>query len=241
MRQSALGILVLLTLTFTSFANASEHQQQLTQEQEVFASAIQALTPGEIDQILLEVQDFQLRNPGVSEENLDRLVVTLVKQQVKKPIQRMDDESYTSIPRAFLELNSVEKYLCVTSPLKCAKMYSCSTKALSTAPTYFKDGCTDGRCDAFRHAYWNALMVRRIDYNFARDFAAAHEYGDPRSRPQDLDRQMDSYNNSWGQSIGQSYTTSKYTDSQVEGVVKSYVTGGKLVIIKNGKIVKSNQ
>jgi hypothetical protein len=234
---------LMLAILFIGFPGLAQEQQPVSMERQTFGQAIQALTFEEVDQILLEVQSYQTQNPGASEDELDKLVMKLVIQQVRKPARPAYEgrnKSGYPLPEKVGALSTLEWSICVRSPLKCTKMYSCANKAKSTAPGYFSDGCTNGRCDAFRHTYWNALMVRRIDYSFAREFAAAHEAG-IQSNIGTLPFQMDVFNNAWGQGIGKDYPASKYSETDVEGKVKSAVLTGKLVIIKNNRIVKSNQ
>lgn len=53
--------------------------------------------------------------------------------------------------------------------------------------------------DAFRHAYWNAIMVRVVGAIFAEKFATAHEADSTGN-----DKVMDLWNNELGRNIGQS-------------------------------------
>ncbi|NOU81574.1 hypothetical protein GC101_22180 [Paenibacillus sp. LMG 31459] len=66
---------------------------------------------------------------------------------------------------------------------------------------------SNGNGDAFRHAYWGALMVADPDvgYNWAGRWGTAHEEGEP-NNPADQ-KLMDLYNNFAGRSIGLLYTT----------------------------------
>lgn len=56
----------------------------------------------------------------------------------------------------------------------------------------------DDQNDAFRHAYWNALMVKEYGAEWAEDYATAHEQlpGNPGPR-----EAMDLYNNEVGRNI----------------------------------------
>jgi hypothetical protein len=73
----------------------------------------------------------------------------------------------------------------------------------------------DGKADAVRHAYWNALMTKRISYTFAEGLATAHEnsLGDQRAL-------MDLHNNKVGRDIAKSYP--KATDAQLREILMAH-------------------
>jgi hypothetical protein len=56
----------------------------------------------------------------------------------------------------------------------------------------------DGKADAFRHAYWNALMARRVSPAFAELFASAHEVGSSNTPAASA---MDLHNNAFGRAF----------------------------------------
>lgn len=110
-------------------------------------------------------------------------------------------------------------------PIDTATAKTDADKALSAAQNSGFSGAVDGKQDAFRHAYWNVLMTRDIGAGQAKKIADNHEQHNP-SHP--LANQMDLYNNSIGRS---SYTGTVTTDSGLETVIKSKVTGGSLQYI----------
>ncbi|MEK4850309.1 DNA/RNA non-specific endonuclease [Paenibacillus sp. FSL H7-0756] len=69
-----------------------------------------------------------------------------------------------------------------------------------------KNELTDGNGDAFRHAFWGALMVVETNYNWAGRWGTAHELGEP-NNPEDQ-KIMDLYNNFAGRMIGLKYVNS---------------------------------
>ncbi|OMF94260.1 hypothetical protein BK147_17120 [Paenibacillus sp. FSL R7-0337] len=69
-----------------------------------------------------------------------------------------------------------------------------------------KNELTDGNGDAFRHAFWGALMVVETNYNWAGRWGTAHELGEP-NNPEDQ-KMMDLYNNFAGRMIGLKYVNS---------------------------------
>lgn len=86
----------------------------------------------------------------------------------------------------------------------------------------------DGHRDAFRHAYWNALMTQQFGENWTRAFATAHEGGpgNPANR-----EAMDLYNNEVGRSIGAANRNA--TPDQLANLVEQALNQGKLTVINN--------
>lgn len=84
----------------------------------------------------------------------------------------------------------------------------------------------DGHRDAFRHAYWNALMAQKYGENWASAFATAHEGvpGNTANR-----EAMDLYNNQIGRSIGAA--NPKADPEKLADLVEQSLNQGKLVVI----------
>ncbi|HEV2762490.1 MAG TPA: hypothetical protein VGV38_05795, partial [Pyrinomonadaceae bacterium] len=95
----------------------------------------------------------------------------------------------------------------------------------------------DGHQDAFRHAYWNALMTREFGADFARKFATAHE-GVPGNA---ADREaMDLYNNEVGRRIATENPNAG--PEELARLVQQAVERGELIVIdRNGELAYSDQ
>ena len=61
----------------------------------------------------------------------------------------------------------------------------------------------DGKADALRHAYWNALMLKITNKEFAEEFSTAHESESPNADA----KKMDLHNNNIGRKIAEKYPT----------------------------------
>jgi hypothetical protein len=83
----------------------------------------------------------------------------------------------------------------------------------------------DGHRDAFRHAYWNALMTREFGAEWTQQFATAHE-GVP-GNPADREA-MDLYNNSVGRQIA--IDNPNATPEELATLVQQAVTDGRMVL-----------
>lgn len=96
---------------------------------------------------------------------------------------------------------------------------------------------TDGHADAFRHAYWNAMMTQRYGEEWARDFATAHERN-PTSHHVPV--AMDLHNNEVGRSIARANPDA--SPEELANLVEQAVKDGKMVVIdKNDTLVSSNE
>jgi hypothetical protein len=95
----------------------------------------------------------------------------------------------------------------------------------------------DGHRDAFRHAYWNALLTKNFGEEWTRQFANAHE-GVPGNQ---ADREaMDLYNNEVGRKIA--LDNPGASDAELADLVQKAVSDGKMVVIDSaGKLQWSDQ
>lgn len=113
--------------------------------------------------------------------------------EITKP-QQVSHETDT-----YGNLNEAEKAFVRRHPIAAVEFREAAEKALTEAQRMFPDSLHNGEGDAFRHAYWNALMTRAEGAGLAEQFATAHEAG-PDNPPDE--RAMDLYNNAVGREIG---------------------------------------
>ncbi|SDC19967.1 DUF6973 domain-containing protein [Actinokineospora iranica] len=98
-------------------------------------------------------------------------------------------------------------------------------------------GLTDGHADAFRHAYWNALMTQRYGEQWASEFATAHERN-PSSHHVPVG--MDLHNNEVGREIARANPDA--SPEELASLVEQAVKDGKMVVIdQNDTLVPSNE
>jgi len=112
----------------------------------------------------------------------------------------------------------------------------------STIPGYVPKGRNrewtnnDGHRDAFRHAFWNALLTKHFGIKWANQFATAHEAlpGNPAQR-----EAMDLYNNEVGRQIAAA--NPKASETKLAELIKKAVTSGKTVVVNRaGDLAWSN-
>lgn len=95
----------------------------------------------------------------------------------------------------------------------------------------------DGHNDAFRHAYWNALLTKNFGADWTRQFTTAHE-GLPGNGA--VREAMDLYNNEVGRSIAQLHPNA--SDAELATLVKAALDNGQLVVVgANGQLAWSDQ
>lgn len=126
--------------------------------------------------------------------------------------------------------------LCSAHPIKCNKTKGYADDALAEAGRQFADGAYLGRADAFRHAFWNALMVSGIDYGWAVDFATAHESETPAGN----DKTMDLRNNATGRlasgaGVARSTLVTRIRSKVLNGA--TYCLRGQ---VKSGALITTN-
>lgn len=94
----------------------------------------------------------------------------------------------------------------------------------------------DGHGDAFRHAYWNALMTREFGNEFAQQFATAHEGSADTSDAE----AMDLYNNEVGRRIAMENPDA--SPQELADLVQDAIENGEMVVIdKKGELAWSNE
>ncbi|ACU38567.1 DUF6973 domain-containing protein [Actinosynnema mirum] len=110
--------------------------------------------------------------------------------------------------------------------------------ALETAHERFgPGGLTDGHGDAFRHAYWNALMTRRYGEEWTRDFATAHERA---PTGHEVPVAMDLHNNEVGRDIARANPDAG-PGELAELVERAVRDGRTLVVDRSDVLVPSNE
>ncbi|MCT9870914.1 DUF6973 domain-containing protein [Paenarthrobacter aurescens] len=84
----------------------------------------------------------------------------------------------------------------------------------------------DDQNDAFRHAYWNALMVKEFGADWAEDYATAHEQlpGNPAPR-----EAMDLYNNEVGRNVA--IANPDASAEELADLIEEAVNNGDTVVV----------
>lgn len=130
-------------------------------------------------------------------------------------------------------LTQQELSLYASHPAEAIKVQAAANEAeQSTAKCWSAYTRWQGNGDAYRHAYWSALMTRRISRDFAYDAGLAHE-GLARGynfSSLSADTKMDVQNNYFGRIIGTDL--SGQSDFNVQCAINDNVRGGNLKRIR---------
>lgn len=129
-------------------------------------------------------------------------------------------------------LNSEERRLLSEDPVAGARVLLAARAARDAAfELYAPASLHNGNGDAFRHAYWNALMKRSVGLSWANRWSNAHEEipGNPV-----LEKAMDQFNNEQGRGVEAA------SDDEARQKVQTLTRGGGLRRIENGLLVPTD-
>lgn len=198
---------------------------QYTQaEKEHALDVLYALSDAESDVVAQEIDAWNAANPGATlEQQGDASTTIILNHEPSLSGQGIRPQNTTDR----LGIGPNQKAICFRAPgnfISCVRTRRQSTFAGQRAQVWYGNGMYGGKIDAFRHSYWNALMVRENGETFAVDFAEAHELDNP-TEPA-LSQQMDRFNNTVGQNVGGAYTVEDFTNDDVEGYLKYLMSVG---------------
>ncbi|MEU9114476.1 putative T7SS-secreted protein [Streptomyces sp. NPDC048483] len=100
-------------------------------------------------------------------------------------------------------------------------------------------GELEGHADAFRHTYWNALMVRRFGSEWTEKYATAHEYTPDKDQAGRVSEAMDLHNNEVGRNIAALHPDAD-DDELAELVAQAVRKGDVVVVDRNEKLQRSD-
>lgn len=182
--------------------------------------------------------DFRLLNPSTT----DKQVEEYLKGVIHQAVINSDSDSATPeyLPYLVADLSDVEKALYWENKTVGDAVLLEALNAQTAAANTGLPGPHDGKQDAFRHAYWNALMLDAVGRYWATRWGTAHEDGAINQRA--IERTMDLTNNERGRQAAEDVISVNWvvTDTELKNQVMWYLNNGKLVYIKNDLLVSSN-
>lgn len=101
-------------------------------------------------------------------------------------------------------------------------------------------GELDGHADAFRHAYWNALMARNFGPEWTEKYATAHEMVADTSVAAQKSESMDLHNNEVGRTIA-AEMAGKPLDDVADAIEFAVRSGRTVVVGQDGNLSYSDQ
>ncbi len=99
--------------------------------------------------------------------------------------------------------------------------------AEKTAAQLYPDSQFEGQGDAFRHAYWNALMTQRFGEEWTTEMTTAHEKSGGNIAQREA---MDLYNNSRGREIG--LANPDASPAELQQIIQAEINNGNLVVVE---------
>ena len=222
MKKKILSIAMLVILLSTIFNGVAFAQSGNSDKyDDIIISRGSILTWDDFAAIKVEMEKG---NGKITDEQAKKLIG---KKIIEK--EKMSDSSISAQYTIWgMNLNAAELALVVLYPVEAIYVYNDAQTALSEAQYYYNSNTLyQGNGDAFRHAYWNALMTKHIGSWMAYLFATAHES----TTPDGIDKTMDLNNNEIGRNIGIYYSW-----SVLESTVMTYVNNGWLYRIVNGQL-----
>jgi len=151
--------------------------------------------------------------------------------------------------KSFSKLSRPEKCWVIFHPFVAKEAYKVANYTLHVTQEIKKQKLLDtlengGQLDAFRHAYWMAVLTNNIGAKKAWKLGKAHEKGNyidfKRGRceegfmPDSTSVTMDLFNNKIGIEIGKAYSC-----SEIKNIVIDYILNGKMKIIFRNKKLNS--
>ncbi len=168
-------------------------------------------------------KDYRNENPDVSANEVVAYLENCIKELERNEVSLLTDSSIGDSSYSIFgkTVTSAEIKLVAAYPAQAIIAFNASEDAVAKIEEFYdlSEPAWLNNADAFRHAYWNALMERRISkeyhintgtadmpiyltvtIDFAKEFADAHEYGSS-----GIDCEMDLKNNAMGRSDGATY------------------------------------
>lgn len=150
-----------------------------------------------------------------------------------------------SLINKFRHISRPEKIWALTHPFIARKCFRLTQQAQAATDSLLKNGIlkdgNGGQLDAFRHAYWMALLASKVSSRKAMELGNAHERGNyldfKKGKAEDSLRAdsimcvMDLKNDSVGIEIGKIYR-SAFSNVSLQQTVLNNVKSGKLFMIK---------
>lgn len=150
--------------------------------------------------------------------------------------------------KQYKNLSSPEKKWVIFHPFISKNVYKISEKAVHVADSLIVDTLLDGdlnggQLDAFRHAFWMALLSQKYNWRKIYKLGLAHEKGnyyqflhssiEDGSVPDKVSSQMDLLNNDAGRQLGLDNKNS--SECELIKIIKDEILNGNLWIIKKNK------
>lgn len=152
-------------------------------------------------QVFGAIKKFKHENPGSSDKQIRHFVESSLLPSVDLLPATFREAAVTDLPYRRERLNPLEQALYEEQLVVGLHVLGHAASALDMTTYYYGNNRGNDNSDAFRHAYWNALMANdpEVGPNWAQRWGNAHEEGTLSNPP--LEKEMDLFNNDVGRSI----------------------------------------
>ncbi|MED1862538.1 hypothetical protein P4V41_03535 [Fictibacillus nanhaiensis] len=184
------------------------------------------------EQLVIEVKEGKITNDTEAEARLAELEA--MNLPPKMTTMGSSGSSY------LIKAAEVAACIAAVGPFDTATAKNNADTASAAALDSGYSGAHNGKADAFRHSFWNALMSESIGTGQAKEVADIHE--EYNEGPQ-IEHDMDYFNNSKGRSAFTALENSGSSTSEanLKKRIKSDIDAGKMKYIKSGKLVYTNK
>ncbi|MFV8521299.1 hypothetical protein ABEX39_21455 [Bacillus albus] len=185
-RKSIIGVLICLCMSFTTLNVFAETTEEVP-------AGIESFDMAAFEQLVIEIEEGKINSDLEADKRLEEL------KRLNKKNPNTDIQYSGSIANALGKSAEMQACLNKIGSYKCGKARINAQAAINMATAYYsKDSLNNGKGDAFRHAYWNALMCKSIGCSNAKIVADNHErYNMTEKKLHD----MDYYNNQKGRDM----------------------------------------
>ncbi|WP_373894504.1 DUF6973 domain-containing protein [Virgibacillus natechei] len=171
-----------------------------------------------------------------TENEANKIVAELIKDSISKNKNNVSDYE---IP-GWDSLNDAEKDLATSHPIEFTKYATTANAASNLAQAYYGESqLYQGNGDAFRHSYWNAMLVQELGNDPLHGTQRAQVWTDAHEATSSgIDKRMDLINNESGRY--HAYLNFDDTRQQLSDAIKTQVSQGGKVRIVNNQLVATN-
>lgn len=174
-----------------------------------------------------EVDYITQNNPSITENELNIYIMDSIQNEYYS-----QSKTRTSVPTSQSVLNDAEKTLFASHPIKGLYALSCANTATTWTNNLFNSSVTYlGNGDAYRHAFWQALIAEAYGTSFAKEWGDAHE-----STSSGVDKAMDLLNNNIGRNLGSSISGYQQVEARLSSELLTKISNGELWRVVNGQL-----
>ncbi|MCC8410654.1 hypothetical protein LJ707_17055 [Mucilaginibacter sp. UR6-1] len=235
------AVLFLLLVLFSCSKKSNVDDPQTLPEGQVTEAELKSLNPlPTIEEAIAAYDKVTTDDPALKndEEALGRKLFNYFKYGKATGVANRE-LAPDGVAELAKKLTYEEWKVVILSPNKSYKAYKtvvpAGTAAQSNYPCDADAGFEDSKADAIRHAYWNVLMAKNIDSEFAEKMATAHESeaGD------EYAKKMDLHNNAVGRRLVKDNPTAT-TDQLLQVLIQgkfTYLNKGDAIPADNSSLV----